>query len=177
MTDKLEKFSLFRIFRFNDRKAYSDVFEKYAPSLKRYLLIKMPNRVEAEEVLSEVFLKGWEYFTSNQVEYPGALLRTIARGQISDFYRKRAVQKQIIVEESGQLGDKGVAAGRIEDDVDITFIKSTLRKLKEEHQIVITLRYLEQRSINEIAVQIGKSESNTRVIIHRATKALRNIFE
>lgn len=177
MTEKLEKFALFRIFRFRDRKAYADVFEKYSPSIKRYLLFKMPNEVEADEVLSEAFLKGWEYFTSNQVEYPGALLRTIVRGLIADFYRKRSVQKIIVVEQDEQVSDKGFGAAKIEDNTDITFIKTTLHKLKDEHQIVITLRYLEEKTISEIANHLGKTENNTRVIIHRATKALRDILE
>ena len=85
-----EKFLLFRILRFGDKQAYGELYVEYAPRLRRYLTFKLPTVQDAEDVLSEVFLKVWDYITSTPVEHFSGLLFAVARSRVADFYRSKS---------------------------------------------------------------------------------------
>ncbi len=176
MTEKFEKFTLFRVYRFRDKKAYAELFEKHGPSIRKYLVIKLPTQAEVDDVLSSVFEKGWKYFTSNKVEFPNALFRTIARNLIADYYQRRGPEQIQIEEVEYRISDEGKGADQIEAASELIFLKKALKKLREDHQDILTMRFMDQMSISEISEMIGKTDNNTRVIIHRATKALRDVF-
>ena len=52
-------------------------------------------------------------------------------------------------------------------------LAQALTSLSPEHREVIVLRFLEQRSADDVALILGKSESAVRSLQHRALEALR----
>ena len=122
MTEKFEKFTLFRIRRFKDQERYTEMFEKYGPSIRKYLMMKLPTRADVDDVLNTVFERGWKYFTNNKVDYPNALFRTIAKSLIADFYSKRPKQAQLTDEVENQFGDQGQSVRKIEVATEMVFL-------------------------------------------------------
>ena len=52
-----------------------------------------------------------------------------------------------------------------------------LKELKDEYREVLVMRHINELSISEIAEALDKSKGNVRVIIYRATQALREVMK
>lgn len=174
MSMRRQKFLLFRVYRFRDTGAYAQLYDEYYQRIRRYIYFKVPRSEDADELTSEVFLRGWEYGTSSRVENAGALFYRIARNIIADFYRSR--------EEVEELKDQRVASS--EDAAQDLMIKeehaqlmNLMRRLKEEYQDVLVMRFLDEMSVKEISIVLEKTPNNVRVLLHRAKKSLQELTE
>ncbi len=179
MKDKDDKFILYRIFHFQDQKAFEELYRRYSPKILKYLVFKLPTPTEAEDLMSEVFTKGWDYMTANKVEKAGGLLRTIAKGLIANYYVTRTRKPTISSEEvEFMLTDDGEGARKIQINTEMVIISQCIKELSNEvHQEVIVKRFLEKESVSDIADYLGKTHNNTRVIIHRAVKSLQEMIK
>ncbi|MEK9186314.1 MAG: sigma-70 family RNA polymerase sigma factor, partial [Patescibacteria group bacterium] len=72
-------------------------------------------------------------------------------------------------------------ASTVEKDLDIAMhwakAQTAIKKLKEEQQDVIIMRFVEDLSHKEIADAIGKTEGAVRLIQHRALENLRQLMD
>jgi len=171
-----QKFLLFRVYRFQDNTAYAELYDVYFQKIRRYIFFKVPRAEDADEITAEVFLRGWEYATSSRVENPGALFYRIAQNLVADFYRRRKVDTSIdLIEEVVQQG-RGLAEQIAQNEEERALIQS-LQKIKEEYRDVLVMRFLDEMSVKEIAVILEKTPNNIRVTLHRAKKALRELYK
>ncbi|MFA6131757.1 MAG: sigma-70 family RNA polymerase sigma factor [Patescibacteria group bacterium] len=166
-----EKILLFKIRTRRDEKAFAKIYEQHASAVHRFLLTKLPAREDAEDALSTTFLRTWNYLTSSEVEKVSGLIFTIARGVVSEFYRTKRIETTSIEEDVASKDETSETLG------DIALIKRALGETDEETRLALTLRFFEGKTISEVADHIQKSESATRMLIHRATKKLRAKFE
>ena len=60
---------------------------------------------------------------------------------------------------------------------DLLVLETKLPELKDEYREVIILRFVNELSIKEVAEILDKSKGNTRVLIFRALKALKELLE
>lgn len=180
-----ERFLLFRIKRFRDENSFREIYLKYQPQLLRYLTYKLPSKADAEDLVSDVFLKAWEYLqTAESVQYLRALLYKIARNDVATFYQRkerRGVQIELNEQTIALFDEKNATFQEHEDELDvpilsIDIIKRWVRMLDGDYRDVLHMRYFDELPIKEIAEVIGKTENNTRVILHRALKTLRERY-
>ncbi len=54
-------------------------------------------------------------------------------------------------------------------------VSDLLFELKDEYREIIVMRYVNELSVKEMALSLGKSRGNVRVTLYRALKALREI--
>ncbi|MCH8049481.1 RNA polymerase sigma factor [Patescibacteria group bacterium] len=167
-----QKFLLFRVYKFQDAKAYQQLYDFYFDKLYRYIYFKVPRPEDSEEITSEVFLRGWEYMTASKVEHAGALFYKIARNLVADFYRQRGMTEPL---EQGQYVSAETLSEKIIVKQESEELIRALRQLKEEYRDVLVMRYLNEMSIKEIASVFEKTPNSVRVLLHRARKALREI--
>ena len=59
----------------------------------------------------------------------------------------------------------------------IAAVMSSLARLTDEQRDVVRLRFLESRSVAEVAAKLGKSEAAIHMACHRGLKALRELME
>jgi RNA polymerase sigma-70 factor (ECF subfamily) len=64
----------------------------------------------------------------------------------------------------------------LEEDDQKYFINEALKKLTSKESLILRLFYLEENSIDEISNLTGWSESNIKVILHRARTNLRLVL-
>lgn len=184
MKDKvLEKILLFRVERQQDTDSFATLYDKYVERIYRFVYFKVGTQEEAEDITSEVFLKAWNYLREKKdiKSFSGFLYR-IARNLIIDFYRARAAQPEILSTDRNENAegeeaeaDKWYAESQVESEM--PGIVVALKKLKQEYQEVLTLKYVDGLSINEIAEITGKGAISVRVTQHRALKKLKQILE
>ena len=172
-----EKFLLYRIYRFKDQEAYNLLYVQYVQGLNRHLSFKLPRKQDSEDLTTEVFLRAWEYCQNTHVENFSALVYRIARNSIADFYRQRERSiKEVELDRQDKASDQF-----IEEEYDekkaIENIEKNLKKLKDEYRDVIIMRYMDELTVKEIAIRIQKTENASRVLLHRALKALRKVAQ
>lgn len=128
-------------------------------------------------------MKTWNYILENNLKDHKtlkALLYKISRNLIIDHYRRNKNRETVSLD-----GDNGIevidekrSASRVmELKTDLLVLETKLPELKDEYREVIILRFVNELSIKEVAEILDKSKGNTRVLIFRALKALKELLE
>lgn len=180
MSGKLnEKILLYQVRTRRDPEAYAKLYDVNVKRIYRFVYFKISNHEEAEDITSEVFLKAWDYLKEQkEIKSFGGLLYRIARNLIIDLYRSRAARPETLRVTSGdtiEIGDRGEWMEKLQIKIETQEIVKALKKLKQEYQEVITLRYVDELKIDEIAEIMGKGKIAVRVTLHRALKKLEQI--
>ncbi len=180
MNSQKEQFLLYRIRTHKDQHAFGQLYAEKRDYLRRFLALKLPSVADADDALSTTFIRAWNYLTSvPQVEHINALLLTIAKGVVAEFYRRRKVTVSYDddTDMQEQLTDGGKAQKDILATAEVELVRRALAEMPEDQSTAITLRYLSGLPVAEVAEQIGKSTNATQVMLHRALKSLRGKLE
>lgn len=166
----------------NDHEAFVEAYDLYVDQIYRFVYFKTSSREDAQDLTSAVFLKTWNYIRENSlkdVKTLRALIYKVARNSIIDHYRKKSQVSLSIDKEGGMdIADRDQDIARqIEIKSDFQIIENKLYELKDEYREIIVLRFIDELSVKEIAEIIEKSNSNVRVLIHRALKTLKKSLE
>lgn len=168
-------FLAFRVYRFRDRDAYGRLYDEHAAAIRRFLAHKLARREDIDELTSEVFLRGWEYMTSESVANPQALFFRIAHNLIADFYRKGDRTEALSDELAETLQEPSSLAEDVARHEEAQALVKKLQQLKEEYRQVLLLKYFSDMSVLEIAGAIDKSPNAVRVLLFRAKRALKKL--
>lgn len=134
------------------------------------------DRTLAEDLTQEIFLKGLEKYSSYDPARPfQAWLYTIARNHLTDYYRKRREVVSYDSLENVLTTDDDLLAQIDQRDL-IRRISRVLPQLTPEEQELVTLRYVQELSTEEICDILGKKPNAVYVALHRAIKKLRAIL-
>lgn len=160
----------------NLRKTYSDVYDQYVKKIYRFVLLKVNSAETAEDLTSEVFMKGWQAYKAKQdkIDNLQAFLYQIARNLLADHYRQETKVQLVSVEYAPPLPDAKQdleAISFIQSDMER--VKAALVNINDDYREVIVWYYLDELKVPEIAKILNKSEPTVRVLIHRALHALK----
>ncbi|MBI5222041.1 MAG: RNA polymerase sigma factor [Candidatus Magasanikbacteria bacterium] len=178
-----EKLLLYKVRTKRDPEAYGSLYDCYVRQVYRFVFFKINSREEAEDLTSEVFLRGWNYLMENpesEIRSFAGLIYKIARNLVVDFYReraKRAVERplEVVVEAKAEVkSDSGFQ--QVEVEMEIEKIMAALKRMKTEYQEAVLLHYIEELSAGEVAIILGKSQVGVRVTLHRAMKKLKELL-
>ena len=162
------------------QRKFEEIYDKYVEKIYRFVYLKVNSQEIAEDLCSEIFTRGWESFKQNKCDIKNiqAFLYQIARNLIVDHYREKAKVRLVSVEMAPVIADNGIG---LEEQTmlksDFSMVQSALAGLKDEYREAITLYYLNELSVPEMAKILGKSEEAVRVQIHRALEALRGVIK
>jgi RNA polymerase sigma-70 factor (ECF subfamily) len=163
-----------------DKKAYFEkVYDTYTKQIFRFIYLRTNNTQITEDINSETFLRFWKSIEQEIViNNERALLYTIARRIIIDYYRSKKNKDEVQLDES--LEDKHYNYNEMIEklylDQRIAKVYEKLKKIKKEYQEIIILRFVEDLEYEEIAVILGRKENNIRVLVHRAIDNLKKIL-
>jgi len=156
------------------KKEFTKIYYQYIDSIYRFFYLNSDSQEVAEDLTQETFSRLWKALNSQEkIEKPRAYLYRLARNLIVDFYRKTQKNQEILLDSMPEIRDPGDVQKRVIINTEIEKIKKNLQGLKEEYQLVIIWHYLEDIPIKEIAEILNKTEESTRVLLHRALKALK----
>lgn len=177
-----EKLLIYKLTTKKDPESYGQLYDLYVEKIYRFIYFKIGNRQEAEDLTSEVFLKTWNHINEDRgVESFSGLLYRIARNVVIDWYRERAREPVIVsLETEIESGENNVADNwfkQMDLKMETQAILQAVKKMKQEYQEVIMLRYVDELSIEEISEVIKKKNLATRVLLHRATQKLKDLLE
>ena len=162
-----------------EAEAFGRLYDYYLPAIYRFILLKVSQREEAEDLTHQVFLQAWQNisnFSARGLPFSSWLYR-IARNLVIDRYRKT---KPVISIDEEFISEKLIfrpALYKIDDKQDIARIMSALKKLRDIERDVVIMRFVEDLSTKEISITIKKSEGAIKLIQHRALKKIKTILE
>ena len=180
-----QKKLLYRVLAHKDASAFAELYDQFAPRIYRFVLFKVNKKEEAEDIVSDVFLRTWQYLTKDsvaRVKSFSGLVYQIARNAIIDFYRAKATREKSIseIDETGLetlSSDKPNITDLLDQKIASDRLLSHIYKLKQEYQEIILLRFIEELPIADIAVIVKKNSTAVRVTVHRAMKVLKKMVE
>jgi RNA polymerase sigma-70 factor (ECF subfamily) len=157
-----------------DRAAFGALYERYVDPIFRYVRSRVEDDHTAEDLTEAVFLRSFEAIGSYRdkgLRY-SAYLYQVARNLLVDHYRRD--EDPLSMERAATIQDDG----RSTDDEIIrreqaAILREALDRLPEEYQEIIRLRVLLEVPTVEAAEWLKRSEGATRVLLHRALKALK----
>jgi len=162
----------------NTEKDFLKAYDNYGDAIFRYCYSQTSDRELAKDLTQETFTKVWEYLLRGKVvEQIRPFLYRVATNLVIDHRRKK--RPQISLEFAMEEGsDFEAKEGRenIEMGFDGEYALKQLNKLDDKYKQALTLRYIENMSIKEIAESTGESETNISVRLHRGMEKLKNSF-
>ena len=177
-----EKILIYRVCLKKDPEAFGQLYDLYIEKIYRFIYFKISSKEETEDLTSEVFLKVWRYLidgTGKSVSSFSGLVYKVARNSLIDFYREKAKRQERLIDFTDSTKDIGDEFGveKLESGIDARKLIQQIKKLKHDYQEVLMLRYVEDLSVSEIAEIVDKSSLSVRVLLHRATRKLKDLSE
>jgi RNA polymerase sigma-70 factor (ECF subfamily) len=161
-----------------NKEAFGFLYNHYLPQIYRFILFKINNQKEAEDLTHGVFLSAWQNVRNYEYEgFPfSSWLYQIAKNAVIDFYRTS--KKNISVEDIDENALKIDAEDpvKIDASLEIEKLKKNISLLKSDYQDIIIMRFIEDMTHEEIANILNKSEGAIRLLQHRALKELKSIY-
>ncbi|MDD4859751.1 MAG: sigma-70 family RNA polymerase sigma factor [Dehalococcoidales bacterium] len=166
--------SLVRRAKEHDPEALTKIYEENFDKVYRYVVLKIGERTEAEDITQQVFLSAIKSFSSFKWQGApvSAWLYRIAHNQIVDYLRRKTKVPMVQLDES--LASEGDDPGALaEQKIEIEQLGTVMKRLTKSQQQVISLRFTAEMSIAECARAMGKSEGAIKALQHSAIQALR----
>ena len=175
-----EKLLVHKVQDGKDSTAFGELYDLYIEKIYRFVFIKVSNKEEAEDITSDVFLKTWNYLTSDThkdvIRSFSGLIYRIARNALVDFFRHKSTRQECTLD-TLEIEDTNNAIEKIEVHHEAEYVIRVLKKMKREYQEIILLRYVEELSIAEISDILNKKKTNVRVTLHRALVILKSLLQ
>jgi len=161
----------------NDQVALTQIYEDNFDRIYRYIVIKIGDRAEAEDMTQQVFLKVLQSISSFKfrgMPFTSWLYR-IAHNQVVDYLRKKSRRTTVPLDESMPSFD-GDPESVTERKIAIEEVAAAAKKLTPAQQEVISLRFAGALSVAEVAKAMGRSEGAVKALQHSAIVALRKVM-
>jgi RNA polymerase sigma-70 factor (ECF subfamily) len=176
----VDDIQLIAIAQGGDADAFGELYERYATRVFRFLFAHLSNRMDAEDLVGDVFLRVWRALPNYQeqgVPFLAFLFR-IARNALIDHYRKAGKSKQDVSIEDITIEDGDPGPGdTVITNLEHEQLRQTLGQLREDYRTVLVLRFLSELSPDETAEVMDRSAGAVRVLQHRALAALRKLMD
>lgn len=150
---------------------FSGLYRKYSPDVFRFAYYLSGNRMEAEDITSETFVRAWTSTTPLIAASIKAYLFTIARNLYLQSRRHAGRHEPLhdVITDNAPTPDADLEH---RDELDAVVIQ--ISKLPESDRAAFLMR-VDGISYEEIASSLGMSAGAARVKVHRARVALSRI--
>lgn len=158
-----------------DKKAYAMLIERYQHFVFTLVIRMTGNHEDAEEITQDVFVKAYNSLAG----YSGGSkfstwLYTIARNTTLSHMRKRKIIATS--DEELKITDRSTEQA-LDRKNNKALINAAIKQLEPSEAQILTLFYLHEQTIDEIAQILDITKSNIKVKLHRGRKKLKEILD
>jgi len=171
----------------HDPRAFQPLYEAYFEKILGFVYRRVLDQQAAEDLTADTFekaIRGLDRFRDHGLGVSAWLYR-IAHNCVVDYYRWQAKAQIVPLDLAENIpGDapdpqehalaQEAQAVRSQQESDLV---RAVGSLSEEAQLIISLKYFEQKAHREIAEIVGCSENNLGVKVHRILEKLRQRLE
>ena len=151
-----------------DPADFGELYENNFDRIYAFIARRVPSRQDAEDLTAEVFHEALR--TLARFEWKGvpfaAWLLGIAGNRLADRWRRFAKQSEV---SQNDWDETGVDA-RTEENL---MLFQLVDELPSDQRLVICRRFIDQKSLREIAHELGRSEGAIKQLQFRALQSLR----
>jgi RNA polymerase sigma-70 factor (ECF subfamily) len=159
-----------------DPARFAELYEINFERVYAYVVRRVGNRTDTEDLTSEVFhqaLANLKRFEWRGIPFAAWLFR-IAANLISDRWHRSGRE---VPDDSGKTESVQVSPVEIEEAERRATLFRLVDTLPSEQRRVVVLRFVEQKSIKEVAQEIRKTEGAVKQLQFRALSSLRARME
>lgn len=164
--------------REGDEAALAELYNLYFPRVYRYILARMGNPYDAEDLTEEVFLRVLDAigrFQWREAPFSAWLFRIAHNAVISQRRKDGARGRSSPLSEALPVDSQGPEE-LVENRLALSEVMKAAETLPEAQRRVIALRFAAGLSVAETAKAMGKGEGNVKVIQHKAIAKLREML-
>lgn len=165
-----------------DKREFVHLYDAHFEAIHRFLLSRVADRQLAEDLTSDTFMIALENI--DKYRYEGkpfrAWLYRIAINEINQHYRKQKREREAMIREWHEVGEKFDPAdldvkdkeSKEEEILRLKQLNEAFHLLKPDEQDILSLRYFQDMSYNEMADALSTNVNNVGVKLNRALKRL-----
>lgn len=154
-----------------DPTRFAELYENNFHRVYAFIARRVRDRAEAEDLTAEVFhqaLSNLGRFEWRGIPFAAWLLR-IAANTLADRWQRGAKIQEIPADELESL-----EAGADQQVERRAMLFQLVERLPDDQRLVIVRRFVEQKSVKEIAQELGRSEGAVKQLQFRALQSLRS---
>jgi len=161
----------------SDTEAFGLLYEQHVRRIYNYIYYRTGNHHDAEDLTARVFQRALRHvgrFEDKGVPFSAWLYR-IAHNLVANWHRDRSRRPTVPLEDhvlptgSGSLPEAAAMASEEQ-----RVLLEAVRRLPEERQQLLILKFVERMSNAEIGVIMGRTEGAIKSLYHRTLNALRD---
>lgn len=165
-----------------DKRAFAKLYDLHFQPIYHFLLSRVADGQLAEDITSDTFMIAMEKIDS--YNYTGKPFRAwiyrIAINELNQHYRKKKREHAAVIREWHEVGEafEGVDVDVKEKESAAETLKNVkqlndaFHLLKHDEQDLLSLRYFQDMSYNEIAEALNTTVNNVGVKLNRAVNRL-----
>jgi len=157
-----------------DPGALAELYDRHFDGIYRYLFTRLRHQADAEDFTEQVFLKmvdSIQRYRPRGVAFSSWLYR-IAHNLLVDRYRRAGREAVELTERVRDARPQADPATLAQNSEDRRHLVAALRRLTPEQQRVITMRFIDNLSVDEIARLMRRRPGAIHSMQHRALASL-----
>jgi RNA polymerase sigma factor (sigma-70 family) len=158
---------------------YSLLIDRYKNKAFSMLNRMLRNEMDAEEVLQDSFLRGFNGLKNfkNEAKFSTWFYRIVYNTALTRLSAKRRKIENEMSSIDDQIELKSDYDFETSEKADLSkFINEVIKQLPPKYAAVINLYYMDGISCEEISEVMGITVSNVKVILHRSRNALKDLL-
>jgi len=160
-----------------DPDAFSVLYERYVKRIYNYIFYRTGSPPDAEDLTERVFHRAFGHiqsFTNRGVPFSAWLYR-IAHNLVANWHRDNSRRREVPLEDRTTLGvHRTHPEMELVQNQEKEVLLQVIRRLPEERQQLLILKFVERLSNQEVAVIMNRSEGAIKSLYHRTLLALRD---
>jgi len=153
--------------------ALLDLYDTALPRVYGYVLSRCGEQALAEDLTAETFLAAVDAVRRDDPPpLSTAWLVGVARHKLVDHWRRQAREERGL----GAVGEDAPDEDPWDEHLDVLRARDTLSRLASHHRAALTLRYLDDLPVPEVAVVLERTVHGTEALLVRARAAFRRSY-
>jgi RNA polymerase sigma-70 factor, ECF subfamily len=163
---------LMRLYQKGTEEAFRILYDRHSSKVYGFLKAKVRNQERAKDVFQEVFVKVHKSKHLYNSSFPFLpWLFTITKNALTDEIRQFAkVKKQVSVDES-------IASPELQPEPSLSEVLPYIGALPSNQRQALELRYIEDKTFEEISETLKTSPVNVRKILSRGVQRVRELLK
>jgi RNA polymerase sigma-70 factor (ECF subfamily) len=158
-----------------DAERFKKVFLPYHGKLYRIAYKMLGNQTDAEDIVQDAYIKLWQ--KRNELESlinSESYAVTLLKNSCLDFLRKVKPELSAIYEMNIPAVDSLIA--QVENKDQLEHVQKIMEQLPVQQKQIITMKIWDNLSDEEIGKATGLTRGNIKVIISRARKTIKELY-
>lgn len=163
-----------------DEQELHSFYHDNRAKLYSFVYGRIPQKHIAEELTQDIFIHFLE--SARDFRFQSSIktfLFAIARNKVIDYIRKKKV-KQIFFSHMPAFVVDSLVTVVLDEDLDRTALQEKLEQvfsqLPHDYELVLRLKYIEDKSVRQIASQLVRTFKSTESLLFRARKAFIGVY-